>query len=126
MKIAGYKGCSCRAIDPELVATVKKQMPAEEFCQDVADRFRLLADPTRLKIVYALSLREMCVYDLANMLDMTQSAVSHQLRTLKQAKVVAFRKNGKMVCYSLAECDISKLFNMVSKQLIQYRRLEEK
>jgi len=115
--IRSYKGCACRAIDPELVESIKSEMPQDEFFQDMADRFRVLADPTRLKIVYALSLREMCVYDIANMLEMTQSAVSHQLRTLKQAKVVSFRKNGKMVCYSLTRCDIAKLFAMVSKQL---------
>ena len=116
-KFAKYADCSCLPIDPELVAEVRSKFPEDDFFQEVSDRFRILSDPTRLKIVYALSLREMCVYDIASLLNMTQSAVSHQLRTLKQAKVVSFRKSGKLVCYSLNNCDVTKLVTMVGKQL---------
>lgn len=117
--ITQYKKGSCRTINDTDAEKIRKDWPHDHFFQDVADRFRVLSDPTRLKIVYVLSLREMCVYDIATMLDMAQSAVSHQLRILKQAKVVSFRKDGRMVCYSLTKCDITKLFSMVSKQLAE-------
>ncbi len=78
-------------------------MPDEELLYDLADLFKVFGDTTRIKILYALMARELCVADLAEMIGATQSAVSHQLRTLKQARLVKFQRDGKNVIYSLSD-----------------------
>ncbi|WP_165046105.1 MULTISPECIES: ArsR/SmtB family transcription factor [unclassified Adlercreutzia] len=78
-------------------------MPDEELLYDLADLFKVFADTTRIKILYALMEREHCVADIADIVGATQSAVSHQLRTLKQARLVKFRRDGKSIIYSLAD-----------------------
>ncbi len=82
---------------------VALDMPDEEILYDVADLFKTFGDTTRIKILYALMDSEMCVCDIAELLGISQSAVSHQLRTLKQARLVKFRRDGKSVVYSLAD-----------------------
>ncbi|CDF57655.1 ArsR/SmtB family transcription factor [Thermobrachium celere] len=93
--------CSCNIIHDEIVNEVKKKMPEEEVLFDLAEFFKVFGDSTRIKIMYALFEHEMCVCDIAALLNMTQSAVSHQLRVLKQARLVKYRKEGKVVYYSL-------------------------
>lgn len=78
-------------------------MPDEELLYDLADLFKVFADTTRIKILYALMGKELCVADLAELIGATQSAVSHQLRTLKQARLVKFQRDGKNVIYSLSD-----------------------
>ncbi|PNV64469.1 transcriptional regulator [Rubneribacter badeniensis] len=78
-------------------------MPDEELLYDLADLFKVFGDTTRIKILYALMARELCVADLAELIGATQSAVSHQLRTLKQARLVKFQRDGKNVIYSLSD-----------------------
>ena len=78
-------------------------MPGDETLYDLADLFRIFADSTRIKILYVLYGSEMCVCDIAQLLGMTQSAISHQLRALKQSKLVKYRREGKTVFYSLAD-----------------------
>lgn len=78
-------------------------LPDEELLYDLADLFKVFADTTRIKILYALMGRELCVADIADMVGATQSAVSHQLRTLKQAHLVKFRRDGKNVIYALSD-----------------------
>lgn len=78
-------------------------IPKEETLQDLANLFKVFGDPTRIRILYALSAQELCVCDIAEILQMTQSAISHQLRTLKQMHLVKFRREGKTVLYSLAD-----------------------
>ncbi|HJF65283.1 MAG TPA: metalloregulator ArsR/SmtB family transcription factor [Slackia equolifaciens] len=78
-------------------------MPDEELLYDLADLFKVFADTTRIKILYALMGRELAVGDIADLIGATQSAVSHQLRTLKQAHLVKFRRDGKSVMYSLSD-----------------------
>lgn len=80
-----------------------KQMPSDEITLAAADFFKAFSDKTRLRILSALSFEELCVCDIATLLNMTQSAISHQLRFLKQARLVKSRKSGKTVYYSL--CD---------------------
>lgn len=78
-------------------------LPEDEVLYDLADLFKIFGDSTRLKILYVLFEAEMCVNDIAQLLGMTQSAISHQLRALKQSKLVRYRREGKTVLYSLAD-----------------------
>ena len=78
-------------------------LPDDEILYDLADLFKIFGDSTRLKILYVLFESEMCVNDIAQLLGMTQSAISHQLRGLKQSKLVRYRREGKTVLYSLAD-----------------------
>ena len=79
------------------------EMPSEEMLYDLADLFKVFADTTRIKILYALMDGDMCVADIAQVVDVTQSAVSHQLRSMKQAHLVKFRRDGKQIIYSLSD-----------------------
>ncbi len=87
----------------DLVDKVNQDMPDEEILYDLAELFKIFGDSTRIKILYVLFESEMCVYDIAQLLHMTQSAISHQLRALKQSKLVKYRREGKTVFYSLAD-----------------------
>lgn len=84
-------------------AEAPEAMPDEELLYDLADLFKVFADTTRIKILYALMGRQLCVADLAEVVGASQSAVSHQLRTLKQARLVRFQRDGKNVIYSLSD-----------------------
>ena len=81
----------------------RDEMPDEELLYDLADLFKVFADTTRIKILYALMGHNRCVADIAEIVGATQSAVSHQLRTLKQARLVKFQREGKNVIYSLSD-----------------------
>ena len=87
----------------EAVRRVSAQLPEEDILYDLADLFRIFADSTRIKILYALYESELCVGAITQLLGMTQSAVSHQLRALKQSKLVKYRREGKTIFYSLAD-----------------------
>ena len=87
----------------ELVERVKAALPAEDLLCDLAELFKVFGDSTRIKILYVLFESEMCVCDLAQLLGMTQSAISHQLRVLKNAKLISYRREGKTVFYSLSD-----------------------
>jgi DNA-binding transcriptional ArsR family regulator len=87
----------------DVIAKVNQVMPDEEILYDLADLFKIFGDSTRIKILYVLFESEMCVCDIAQLLQMTQSAISHQLRALKQSKLVKYRREGKTVFYSLAD-----------------------
>ena len=103
--------CECSFIHEEVVGKVKNKMPEDEKLYDLAELFKVFGDTTRIKILYALFEEEMCVCDIADLLNMTQSAISHQLRVLKQARLVKFRKEGKIVYYSLDDNHINQIFN---------------
>ncbi len=85
---------------------IDEKMPPEEELQDLAEFFKVFGDTTRLKILYVLLCSEMCVYDIAAVLGMSQSAISHQLRVLKQLDLVKHRRDGKTIFYSLADSHI--------------------
>ena len=98
-------------IDEALVEKVNETMPPEEEMQDLAEFFKVFGDATRLKILYVLKCSEMCVYDIANLVGMSQSAISHQLRVLKQMDLVKNRRDGKTIYYSLADGHIQSILN---------------
>ncbi len=95
--------CQEHHIHDEIVEKVNAEMPDEELLYDLAELFKVFGDSTRIKILYVLLESEMCVCDIAALLNMNQSAISHQLRVLKQSRLVKFRREGKSVMYSLAD-----------------------
>ncbi|MDR2192002.1 MAG: metalloregulator ArsR/SmtB family transcription factor [Endomicrobium sp.] len=103
--------CDCAVINSSIVNKVKKQMPKDEKLYDLAEFFKVFGDSARIKILWALTKSPMCVCDLAFLLNATKSAVSHQLRILKQARLVKYRKEGKMAIYSPCDEHIQKIFN---------------
>ena len=109
--IQKIKNCGCEEIHQELVNKAKETMPEDETLYDLAELFKVFGDTTRIKILYALFASEMCVCDIADLLGMTHSAISHQLRVLKNARLVKFRKEGKVVYYSLDDNHISQIFD---------------
>lgn len=98
-------------ITEETDKEIQQQMPPDEILYDLADLFKVFSDMTRIRILYALSCQELCVYDIAAVVGMSQSAISHQLRVLKQAKLVKYRREGKTVFYSLADNHIHTILN---------------
>ena len=95
--------CEFMHVHEDIVNQVNESMPDEEILYDLAELFKILGDSTRIKILYVLFESDMCVCDIAQLLGMTQSAISHQLRALKQSKLVKYRREGKTVFYSLAD-----------------------
>lgn len=104
--------CEITVIHEDTVNEVKNKMPDDGLIYDMAELFKIFADSTRMKIIYALMENELCVCDIANIVKTTQSAISHQLRILKQSKLVKFRKVGKVVYYSL---DDEHIYQIVTK-----------
>jgi DNA-binding transcriptional ArsR family regulator len=101
--------CQVNFVDQERVARAKKNMKHVKTLSELAETFKVLGDATRVRILHALSIEELCVCDIAALIDATQSATSHQLRLLRAAKLVKFRKDGKMVYYSLDDDHIRNL-----------------
>ena len=95
--------CEEHRVHPEILEHVKLEMPDEERLYDLAELFKVFGDTTRIRILYVLFESEMCVCDIAELLNMSQSAISHQLRVLKQAKLVGNRREGKTIFYFLAD-----------------------
>lgn len=103
--------CETHHIHENLVHQIEDGMPNEEMMQDLADFYKVFGDLTRIKILCVLFQSELCVCDLAEVTGMTQSAISHQLRVLKQMKLVKNRREGKTVYYSLADAHIQSILN---------------
>ena len=114
MEYKDIETCSECIIHQETVKKVLSEMPAEEQLYDLADFFKTFGDTTRIKILYVLMQSEMCVCDIAETLNISQSAISHQLRILKQAKLVKSVRDGKSVIYSL---DDSHVQNVIMQAL---------
>jgi DNA-binding transcriptional ArsR family regulator len=110
MKNQQEVSCEITYVDQNKVSSVREKMKSEETILRISETFKALGDPTRMKIIFALSLEELCVCDIANLLGITKSAVSHQLRVLRTMRLVKFRKAGKMVYYSLDDEHINNLF----------------
>ena len=104
--------CITNGIHTEIIRSVSKNMPDPVALYELADLFKLFGDSTRLGILWALSESEMCVCDLCALLKMKQPAVSHQLKNLKQSRVVKARRDGKIVYYSLEDEHIRRLLNL--------------
>lgn len=105
------ENCNVNIIHEDIVVRVKDKLPAEETLYDLAELFKVFGDTTRIKIICALFESEMCVCDLSCLLNMTQSAISHQLRVLKSARLVKFRREGKVVYYSLDDEHIKHIYD---------------
>lgn len=103
--------CEVTIMHEDIISEVKEKLPEEEVLYDLAELFKVFGDSTRIKILCALFESEMCVCDIAALLNMTHSAISHQLRVLKSAKLVKNRKAGKVVYYSLADDHIKRIFD---------------
>lgn len=103
--------CEC-VLHEDIAKRVKGKMLSDDLLFDIAEVFKIFGDSTRMKIIYALKLSELCVCDLAYITNSTQSAISHQLRILKQAKLVKSRKEGKVVYYTLKDEHVTKLFEI--------------
>jgi ArsR family transcriptional regulator len=103
--------CNCNVIHEDVVNRVSEKMPEEEKLYDLAEFFKVFGDTTRIKIIYALFESEMCVCDIAALLGMTQSAISHQLRVLKSAGLVKYKREGKIVYYSLDDEHVKNIFD---------------
>ena len=98
-----YDDCACLQLHPHMVEQARSHLSSEEDQERLAELFRMFADPTRLRILTVLQISDMCVCHIAEILDMTVSAISHQLRVLKNARLVTSRRAGKSVIYSLAD-----------------------
>ena len=103
MSVNELECCESTEIHEDLLKSVTEHMPDEEELYDLAELFKVFGDSTRIRILYVLFEEELCVCDIAEALQMTQPAISHQLRILKQAKLVKNRREGKSVFYSLAD-----------------------
>jgi DNA-binding transcriptional ArsR family regulator len=102
--------CDCNVIHEDIIAKVRKKMPKEELLFNLAELFKVFGDSTRVRIISALLHSEMCVCDIAALLGMTKSAISHQLRALRQTKLVKYRRDGKVVYYSLDDAHVEGIF----------------
>ena len=119
MKKTEVECCDIFQIHEELVKKVEENILNEDTLKELADFFKVFADTTRLRILSVLFQSEMCVCDLAEVLGMTQSAISHQLRLLKQMKLVKNRREGKTVFYSLADGHIQTIINQGMEHIME-------
>lgn len=103
--------CEITVIHEEIIKNVIKTMPNDDRLERLADFFKVFSDSTRVKILWALSKNEMCVCDIAALLSMSSSSISHQLRVLKQGNFVKSRRDGKVVYYTLKDEHISSILN---------------
>ena len=109
--------CEEKTIHPEQVDSVVKDLPPDEMLFDLAELFKIFGDSTRITILYVLFEAELCVCDIAAVLGMSQSAISHQLRTIKQARLVKNRREGKTIYYSLADDHVKTIIGMAIEHL---------
>ena len=111
--------CEVSVLHEDVLARVREKMPPEEPVYEVSELFKVFGDSTRSRIICALNIEEMCVCDLAALLNMTHSAVSHQLRLLKVSRIVKSRKEGRVVYYSLDDTHIAKIFAMAFDHIME-------
>ena len=111
MAVSDVECCDFYQVHDDVVKAVKEKMPDEDELYDLAEIFKVFGDSTRIKILYVLFEQEMCVCDIDQLLNMTQSAISHQLKILKQSRLVKNRREGKAVFYSLADGHVRSIIN---------------
>lgn len=111
--------CEVQGIHQNVIQAVRKKMPEAVSLYELADLFKLFGDSTRVSILWALSESEMCVCDLCALLRMKQPAVSHQLKNLKQARIVKARRDGKVIYYSLDDEHIRQLLNLAMDHIVE-------
>ena len=103
----------------DVVKKLIEQQPDDEVLYDLAELFKVFGDSTRIKILYALFEEELCVYDIARLLNLSQSSVSHQLRILKNSKLVKFRRDGKSMFYSLDDEHVREIISMGMEHILE-------
>lgn len=113
------KQTDCSAYDLKLIELVKTRMPSKEVLSNVTNFYKIMGDYTRIRLLCALEGTEMCLCDLSVLLDMTKSALSHQLKTLREARLVKARKNGKHVFYSLDDEHIKLILDMALEHVCE-------
>ena len=111
--------CTTEVVDIKKVEKVSNALPTDLDNRTMADMFKALSDPTRLRIVQALALEELCVCDLAALINVSISAISHQLRLLRNLRIVKFRKTGKMVFYSIDDDHVQKLVRITREHILE-------
>lgn len=111
--------CQETKVHQNVVDQVRDQLPPEENLYDLAELFKMFGDSTRVKILYALLESELCVCDIARLLNVSQSAVSHQLRVLKGGKLVKFRREGKTLFYSLADDHVVGILSQGMEHILE-------
>ena len=111
--------CDYLHVHEQIIADVNTQMPNEEVLFDLSELFKVFGDSTRIRILYCLFVSEMCVCDIASLLSMTQSAISHQLRILKQMQLIKFRREGKNILYSLADDHVKTILEMGLEHVLE-------
>ena len=109
----------CGGVHENIVEKVAQVMPDEAVLYDAAELLKVFGDPTRIRIIFVLGQSELCVCDIANLLGMTQSAISHQLRVLKQARLVKWRRDGKTIYYSLCDDHVQKIFYCAMEHVME-------
>lgn len=109
--------CDCNVIHQNIVDEISKKIPDESTFFKLADFFKLIGDTTRLKILFVLDKEETCVCDIANILSMSKSSISHQLATLRRSGIVKCRKQGKEVYYSLDDDHVNKVFEIAMNHI---------
>ncbi len=117
--------CDCNIIHLDVVENTKKNMPSDDLLFNVADFFKIMGDSTRLRIIWALDNNEMCVCDIANLLNMTKSSISHQLSNLKASGLVKNRKVGKEVYYSLDDEHVKSVLEIAIEHVTHKEALNE-
>jgi len=117
VKIMNDAACDVVLVDEQKVRTVEKKLATNQHLFELSETFKLLSDPTRLKIILALKEEELCVCDLAVLLGVTRSAVSHQLRQLKNLRLVKHRRAGKIAYYSLDDFHIAELIEAATEHI---------
>ena len=118
--------CEYMHVHEAIVNQVNQNMPDEEVLYDLAELFKIFGDSTRIKILYVLFESEMCVCDIAQLLGMTQSAISHQLRSLKQSRLVKARREGKTVFYSLADGHVRTILDQGMEHVAELLPLQDR
>lgn len=111
MEDQGLERCEYLCVHDDVVEKVLSELPQDETLYDLAELFKMFGDSTRIKILYALFEAELCVCDISRLLGVTQTAVSHQLRVLKNSKLVKSRKEGKNVFYSLDDDHVRRIID---------------
>ncbi len=107
-----FDTCDCKIVHEEAVAMVSEKMMTARLRSEMADFYKIMGDGTRISILHALSFSELCVCDIASLLKMNQSAISHQLRTLRQARLVSVRRDGKVAYYSLDDDHVKGIIEL--------------
>ena len=113
------KGCDCNIIHKETLEEVKAKMPNDNLLLEMADFYKALSDSTRIKIIAALAHNELCVCDISSLLNMTKSAISHQLQNLREMNLIKGRKAGKEVFYSLADRHVEEVFEVSKEHVLE-------